>query len=101
MPTGRSCSYRAVSGPGAVQLTIWRVGNDLAATYKEQQRGFGDVHDVAGVGDSAFRVGWPELVVRRGEYLLAFAVELVKYHPDTAQAALKTMGTTSIGRLGP
>jgi hypothetical protein len=101
MPTGRSCSYRATSGPGAVQLTIWSVSDELAAAYKEQARGFGDVNDIAGVGDSAYRVGWPQLVVRKDDYLLDLAVELVKYHPDTAQAALKTMATTSIGRLTP
>lgn len=99
MPDGRSCSFRAASGPGALEVTIWRVSADRATTFREQKRGFGDIQDVAGIGDSAYRVGYNELVVRKGDYLLGYGIELVKYHPDAAQAGLKSAATATLARL--
>lgn len=97
--TGRNCYYDAVSGPGVLNVNIWRATPEQAALYKQEKMMFGDVEDVAGVGDSAYRVGWNELVVQQGEYVLEYGIEMVNYHPDTAQANLRTLALTSISRL--
>jgi Protein of unknown function (DUF3558) len=97
--TGRTCYYTAPSGPGSLSFNIWRATPAQAALYKEEQKQFGDVHDIAGLGDAAYRVGWIELVVLKGDYLLEYGIEMADYDPDTAQANLKTLATTSISRL--
>jgi hypothetical protein len=97
--SGRSCHYEAGSGPGQLDVHIWVATPEQAAFYKEEQRMFGDVEDVAGVGDSAYRVGWPSLVVHQDDYVLEFGMEMADYDPDIAQANLKTLALTSISRL--
>jgi hypothetical protein len=97
--TGRSCYYDAASGPGQLNLNIWQATPEQAALYRQEQMMFGDIEDVAGVGDSAYRVGWPGLVVHQDGYVLEYGIEMVDYHPDTAQENLRTLALASIGRL--
>jgi hypothetical protein len=97
--TGRTCYYDAESGAGSLNVHIWIATPQQAAFYKEEQRMFGDVEDVAGVGDSAYRVGWPSLVVHQDDYVLEYGMEMPDYDPDIAQTNLRTLALTSISRL--
>lgn len=100
MPTGRSCSFRAVTGgDGQLTITIWPVSDGLFETYRDYQKGFGDVEEVPGVGDAAFRVGWTGLDVLEGGYLLEFGIGLVKYDPGVAIENLTALAKSSTGRL--
>ena len=51
------------------------------------------------MGDAAYRNGWIGLTVQKGDYSLVFGIEMLKYDPDTAQANLKTLANTGMGRL--
>ena len=95
--SGRSCYYDG--SDGQLNLNIWQATPEQAAAYKEEQRMYGDVEDVAGVGDSAYRVGWTSLIVQQDNYVLEYGIEMADYDPDTAQANLRTLALTSISRL--
>ena len=97
--SGRTCYFDAPSGPGGLNFDIWKTTPAQFALYKQEQMQFGDVEDVAGVGDAAYRVGWTSLVVMDGDYALEVGIEMVDYDPDTAQENLKTLVTTAIDRL--
>ena len=97
--TGRTCYFDAASGPGSLSFNIWQTTADQFALYKQEQTQFGDVHDIPGLGDAAYRVGWISMVVMQDDYALEYGIEMVDYDPDTAQENLKTLATTTIGRL--
>jgi len=97
--SGRTCYFDAPSGPGGLNFDIWKTTPAQFALYKQEQMQFGDVNDIAGVGDAAYRVGWTSLVVQQGDYALEVGIEMVDYDPDTAQENLKNLVTTAIGRL--
>ena len=97
--TGRSCYYDAPTGPGSLGLNIWKTTPAQFALYKQEQMQFGDIHDIPGIGDEAYRSGWIQLVVLKDDLALEYGIEMVDYDPDTAQENLRTLATTSIGRL--
>ena len=97
--TGRSCYWDATSGPGTLNFDIWNATPEQAAAYKEEQKQFGDVHDIAGLGDSAYRVGFTSLIVMKNNLVLEYGIEMADYDPDTAQANLMTLATTALSRL--
>lgn len=96
---GRSCYYDAPTGSGGLTFNIWNATAEQAAAYKEEQKQFGDVHDIAGLGDSAYRVGFTSLIVMKDDFVLEYGIEMAHYDPDTAQQNLMTLATTSLSRL--
>lgn len=97
--SGRSCFYDAASGPGRLNLNVWQATAEQFASYKEEEKQFGDIHDIGGLGDAAFRTGWIGLVVLKDGYVLDYGIEMVDYDPEIAQQRLQALAATSIGRL--
>jgi hypothetical protein len=96
---GRQCSFRTADGRGIFTLTIVPVTQELFAIDKEQEKGFGNVEDVAGVGEAAFTVGNNSLHVLKGQYLLKLALAQVRFDPDQSLQHLNALAKSSVDKL--
>ena len=95
----RTCFYEPASGPGGLNIHIWKATAEQFAFYREGQKMFGDVNEIAGLGDAAYRNGWTQLVVLADGYVLEYGIEMVDYDPDIAQQRLQALAATGISRL--
>jgi hypothetical protein len=96
---GRQCSFRTSDGRGQFSLEVYPVTPELFAIDKEQEKGFGDVEDIDGIGEAAFRVGYNSVHVYTGTYLVKLGLGQVKFHPDTSMQHLKSLATTAVAKL--
>jgi hypothetical protein len=96
---GRQCSFRTSDGRGRFSLEIYPVTPELFAIDKQQEKGFGDVEDIAGLGEEAFRVGYNSVHVFTGEYLVKLGLGQLKFDPDTSMQHLKSLAQASLAKL--
>jgi len=97
---GRQCSFRTADNRGAFSVEVWPVTPELFALDKEQSKRMGgNVEEAAGLGDSAFTVGYTELHVLKGPFLVKLSLAQVSYDPDESRKHLDSLAKASVGQL--
>jgi hypothetical protein len=96
---GRECTFRTADDRGILSLTVWPATRDEFALDREQAKGFGGAKEMTGLGDAAFTVGYNELHVLTGAYVVKLGLQQVKYDPDTSLKGLTTLARSCVEQL--